>query len=412
MNSVSNTDSQEQRIILAVADTGEYDVEASLAELNLLVETAGGLVVAEVIQKLGKVDNKTYLGSGKLKEIIPIIAETEADVLIVDTELTASVFRNIKEIVDIDVVDRTMLILDIFARNAVTAEGKLQVELAQLKHRLLTLTGLGEQMSRLGGGIGTRGPGESKLESDRRHIRTRIGFLEKSLKEITTRRELTRTRRKKGNIPIISLVGYTNVGKSSLLNALTGSDVYVMNQVFATLDSTVRRLSLGDMQEVVFVDTVGFVSRLPHHLIEAFSSTLEEMKESDIIIKVADASSNNWDEQLKVADEMITKMECSDIPQIIVFNKCDLIDKDIRLPGISVSAKTKEGLDNLLEEITKILKERAIRGDFLIPFDKLSLANLVREKGNIISEEYTDSGLKLSATVDKEIYHKVEPYLT
>ena len=412
MNSVSNTDSQEQRIILAVADTGEYDVEASLAELNLLVETAGGLVVAEVIQKLGKVDNKTYLGSGKLKEIIPIIAETEADVLIVDTELTASVFRNIKEIVDIDVVDRTMLILDIFARNAVTAEGKLQVELAQLKHRLLTLTGLGEQMSRLGGGIGTRGPGESKLESDRRHIRTRIGFLEKSLKEITTRRELTRTRRKKGNIPIISLVGYTNVGKSSLLNALTGSDVYVMNQVFATLDSTVRRLSLGDMQEVVFVDTVGFVSRLPHHLIEAFSSTLEEMKESDIIIKVADASSNNWDEQLKVADEMITKMECSDIPQIIVFNKCDLIDKDIRLPGISVSAKTKEGLDNLLEEIAKILKERAIRGDFLIPFDKLSLANLVREKGNIISEEYTDSGLKLSATVDKEIYHKVEPYLT
>lgn len=408
MNNIDNE--QKQRVILAIADTSVYDIETSIAELTLLVEAAGGVVVAEVIQKLQRVDSKTYIGSGKLKETIPIIEETDANVFIVDSELTASCFRNIREIIGIDVVDRTMLILDIFAKNALSAEGKLQVELAQLKHRLLTLSGIGSQMSRLGGGIGTRGPGETKLETDRRHIRQRIGYLEKTIEEIAQRRLLTRARRKKGSIPIISLVGYTNVGKSSLLNALTGADVLVKDQVFATLDSTVRRLQTGDMQEIVVVDTVGFINRLPHHLIDAFSSTLEEMVESDIIIKVASAAIENWEQQLQVADEMIVKMGCSDIPQIVVFNKCDLVDPSLRFPGIKVSAKTKENLGLLLQEIERILSERSIRGRFLIPFNKMSLIPTVREKGSIISEEYTEQGLILTATVEKEIYHLLEPY--
>ena len=368
------------------------------------------MVVAEVVQRLNRPDGKTYLGSGKLKELVPIIEETEADVVIVDSELTASVFRNIRNIVGIDVIDRTMLILDIFAKNAMSAEGKLQVELAQLKHRLLTISGMGNQMSRLGGGIGTRGPGETKLETDRRHIRTRIAYLENRIEEIATRRALTRTGRKKGNIPIVSLVGYTNVGKSSLLNALTDSDVYVKDQVFATLDSTLRRLDVGDMQQIVFADTVGFVSRLPHHLIEAFSSTLEEMAESDIILKVADASSTDWNEQLTVADEMINRMGCSDIEQIVVFNKCDLIDTSLSFPGIMVSAKTKEGLDVLLSRIEEILTKRAIRNTFLIPFDKLSLLSVVREKGKILSEEYTENGVLLTATIEKDVYHMFESF--
>ncbi|MCL1831210.1 MAG: GTPase HflX [Oscillospiraceae bacterium] len=405
---ISN-ENQVQRVIIAVVDTGEYDVESSIKELTLLVETAGGEVVAEVIQKMPKPDNKTYLGSGKLKELIPVIEDTQADTLITDTELKASSFRNIREIIEIDVIDRTMLILDIFAQHALSAEGKLQVELAQLQHILLTLSGLGQQMSRLGGGIGTRGPGETKLETDRRHIRARISYLEKTIEEISDRRALTRARRKKSNVPIVSLVGYTNVGKSSLLNALTGADVYAEDKLFATLDSTLRRLNLRDMQEVIMVDTVGFVSRLPHHLIDAFSSTLEEMTESDIILKVADASSSEYLQQLEVADEMINRMGCSDIPQIVVFNKCDLIDQ-INLPGVMVSAKTGYGLDMLLQKIADILLERAIRGRFIIPFDKLSLVSIIRQKGIIHTEEYIEEGLEMVATIDSSVYYIIEQY--
>ena len=400
-----------QRVILAVVDTSEYDVEASIEELKLLVETAGGTVVAEVIQRLDKSDSKTYLGPGKLIETLSVIDEVAAEILIVDTELSAAQFRNIRNAVSIEVIDRTTLILDIFAQSATTAEGKIQVELAQLQHRLLTLTGAGEAMSRLGGGIGTRGPGETKLETDRRRIRARIAFLQKEIKEIAERRTLTRTRRKKGNIPIVSLVGYTNVGKSSLLNALTGAEVLVENRLFATLDSTVRRLSTENMQEIVVVDTVGFVSRLPHHLVDAFQSTLEEMAQSDIIVKVADGTSSEWEEQLKVADEVIAQMNCTDIEQIVVFNKCDLFDTSVQLPGISVSAKTKEGLDLLLGEIDRILLNRAIQIKISLPFDKLSLTNIIREKGKVLEEEYIEEGLVMTAVIDKDILHLVEEYI-
>ncbi len=402
---------QLQKAVLASVDTGEYDIENALDELRALAKTAGAEIVGEVVQKRERPDPKTYLGSGKLEEAKTVMDMTGADLLIVDTELTASRLRNIENEIDSPVIDRTMLILDIFAQHANTAEGKLQVELAQLRYRLLHLTGVGTALSRLGGGIGTRGPGETKLESDRRHIHARISTLEKRLEELKRRRQLTRERRKKGSIPVVSLVGYTNVGKSSILNALTGSDVLSEDKLFATLDPTARKLFVGDLQQIILIDTVGFVSRLPHHLVEAFQSTLEEMKDSDLIIKVADSSSSEWKHQLGVADEIIGEMGCSDIPQITVFNKCDLIDTAAALPGIAISAKSGLGLDRLLEEISKKLSERVVRCQILLPFDKLSLMAEIRRTGNVLAEEYTERGLLLTATVDRTVYHMVEPFV-
>ena len=410
-NRENNEKNAPQKAIIAAVDSGAYDMESSLRELTLLAESAGAEIVAEIVQKLDTPDRNTYLGSGKLLEAKTVIETLGAELLIADCELTSARVRNMEEITDVAVIDRTTLILDIFAQNAKTAEGKLQVELAQLRHRLLYLAGSGAALSRLGGGIGTRGPGETKLESDRRHIRTRIALLEKRLLELSERRGLTRERRKKGSVPVVSLVGYTNVGKSSLLNALTGSDVYAEDKLFATLDPTARKLYVGDLQQVVLIDTVGFVSRLPHRLVDAFKSTLLEMAESDLILTVADASSSEWKLQLEVTEDIISQMGCSDIEQFTVFNKCDLIDTAAALPGIAVSAKTGFGLERLLGEISKRLSERVIRCEILLPFDKLSLMAAVREKGNVLSEEYTEDGLLLKATVDKTMYHMIEPYV-
>lgn len=400
-----------ERAVIAAIDTGDYDVLASVDELRALCETAGAEVVGEIIQRRGRPDNYAYLGSGKREEAKQLCEMLEADLLVVDDELSGTKLRNLEEATGVDVVDRTALILDIFAQAAVTAEGKLQVELAQLNYRLPRLTGAGQALSRLGGGIGTRGPGETKLESDRRYIRSRIAILKERLDSMEKRRGQARKSRSKTNVPVVALVGYTNVGKSSLLNALTGADVLTEDKLFATLDPTVRKLSVGDLQQVVLVDTVGFVSRLPHSLVEAFQSTLEEIKYADLIVKVADASAGNWYEQLKITTDVIGEMGCGDTPVITVFNKADLIDTAAALPGIAVSAKTGDGLKTLMEEISQKLSERVIRCTVKLPFDKLSLAAVIREHGNVLSEQYEPDGVVITATVERTVYVKMEPYI-
>jgi GTP-binding protein HflX len=401
-----------ERVVIAAVDTGEYDIEASISELCALCDTAGAEVVGEIVQNRSHPDVNAYLGSGKIQETKELCAALEADLLIVDTELSATKLRNLETAIGIDVVDRTALILDIFAQAATTAEGKLQVELAQLNYRLPRLSGMGKAMSRLGGGIGTRGPGETRLESDRRYIRARIGLLKERLAAMEKHRLQARRGRTKSGIPVVALVGYTNVGKSSLLNALTGSEVLAEDKLFATLDPTVRKLSVGDLQQVVMVDTVGFVSRLPHTLVEAFKSTLEEIRYSNLIIMVGDCSSGTWADQLRVTADVIAELGCSDIPTITIFNKRDKIETYAALPGISVSAKTGAGLDDLLAEISKKLSERVIRCAIKLPFDKLSLAAVIREHGNIISESYDADGAVITATIDRAVYDKIEPYVT
>lgn len=397
------TDNNRRRAVVLLADAGEYDVERSLDELRELSDTAEIDIVGEVVQRLSAPDKATYLGSGKLAEARELCETLDADLMIADTELTAVQLRNIEQAADIDVIDRTMLILDIFAANAVTAQGKLQVERAQLYYRLPRLASAGKALSRLGGGIGTRGPGESKLESDRRHIRRRIAALDEQLELIAVRRETTRKKREKSAVPIVALVGYTNVGKSSLLNALTDADVLAEDRLFATLDTTMRRLSVGNLQQVLMVDTVGFVSRLPHHLVEAFKSTLEEIKYADLIVKVADASDPAWPSQLEVTDGIIESLNCSDIPSLLVFNKADLVPA-AELPALAVSAKTRQGLDSLIGEISRQLEDRVVLCRLLFPFAKIGMCAGLRESGNIRSEEYTDGGLLVVATVPRERY--------
>lgn len=411
MEKESSNDAKRERAVIVAVDTGTYDIEMSIAEIRALCNTAGADVVGEVVQKRDRPDNSSFIGSGKILEAKELCEALEADLIVVDAELSGTKLRNLEDAVGIDVVDRTTLILDIFAGAATSAEGKLQVELAQLSYRLPRLAGSRTALSRLAGGIGTRGPGESKLESDRRYIRSRVAALKERLSDMEKRRDQTRRDRTKSGVPVVALVGYTNVGKSSLLNALTGSEVLAEDKLFATLDPTVRRLSVGDLQQVVVVDTVGFVSRLPHTLVEAFKSTLEEIKYADLIIKVADASTDIWSDQLAVTIKVIEELGCADIPAITVFNKCDKIDTAAALPGISVSAKTGKGLDTLIDEISKTLSERVIRCTVKIPFDKLSLASMIREHGNIISENFEEDGALITATIERAMYSKLEPYV-
>ncbi len=400
-----------ERAVIAAVDTGEYDIDNSIEELRALCETAGAVVVGEIVQRRGAPDNYGYLGAGKLAETRDLCERLDADVLVVDAELSGTKLRNIENAVGVDVVDRTTLILDIFARAASSAEGKLQVELAQLNYRLPRLQGAGTALSRLGGGIGTRGPGETKLESDRRYIRSRVSMLKSRLEEVEKRRDVTRRGRAKTGVPVVSLVGYTNVGKSSLMNALTGADAYAADKLFATLDPTVRRLSVGDLQQVVLVDTVGFVSRLPHALVDAFKSTLEEIRYSDLILQVADASSETWPEQLEITKQIIGELGCADIPTLTVFNKADKIDTAGALPGLAVSAKTGAGLDTLLAAVSDKLSERVVRCTVRLPFDKLHLAALIRERGNVLSEQYENDGVVLTATVERAMYSKIEQFV-
>lgn len=409
-----NTVKEITRAVLVSADTGEFDAERSLDELEELSRTAGVEVAARVTQKRPAQDSATVIGSGRLEQLAEEAKALDVNLIIFDCELTANQTRNIEKILDIRVIDRTTLILDIFAGRAVTKEGRLQVELAQQKYRLPRLAGKGVELSRLGGGIGTRGPGESKLETDKRHIRRRIETLEAELKELERRRELHRARRKKDNVLSAAIVGYTNVGKSTLLNALTDAGVLAENKLFATLDITSRAIELPDGRSVLLIDTVGLIRRLPHNLVEAFKNTLEEAAAADIIINLIDISAEDGYEQAQVTAELLEELGCGAIPRIDVLNKCDLLPEaeNIRCDErtVKISAKRKKGFDELLDCIARNLPETSVRGKFVIPYDKTGILNTIRIDGKILSEEYLPEGTLIDAIVDKKVLHVAEGY--
>ncbi len=402
-----------QTALLVAVDTGEYDAQASLDELAELAATAGAEVVGRMCQKRPSIDTATCVGTGRLEEIALFAQNGDVDLLIFDHELTASQLRNIEEATQTAVVDRTMLILDIFAQRARSGEGKLQVELAQLRYRLPRLMGQGRSLSRLGGGIGTRGPGESKLESDRRHIRRRIEALEEQLRDLTRRRAQQRSRRKKDGILSVAIVGYTNVGKSTLLNALTDAGVLAEDKLFATLDPTARALELPDGRSVMLVDTVGLIRRLPHHLVEAFKSTLEEAAQADLILNVCDVSSPDMDEQVRVTRELLESLGAGGTPVVTVLNKCDLLAEEplaMDRRSVLVSARTGKGFDRLLEAVSRELAQTQIRLRLLLPYGQGALSAEIREEGRVFSEEYTAEGILMDALVEKRILYKVLPY--
>lgn len=402
-----------QRAILAAADCGEWDAEVSIDELEELAKSAGAEVVAKVIQQRAEYDRATVIGRGKLEEIKQLAEAEEVDILIFDCELTAANIRNLEEATGLGVIDRTMLILDIFAARAQSRAGRLQVELAQYKYRLPRLEGMGKNLSRLGGGIGTRGPGESKLESDRRHIRRRIETLERKLEELSANRELIRSRRKKDGIVTAAIVGYTNAGKSTLLNRLTNAGVLSEDKLFATLDPTARALELPDGRSIMLVDTVGFVRRLPHHLVEAFKSTLEETVQADLLLNVCDISSGEADSQTEVTRTLLESLGADKIPMLNVLNKCDLLEGARPIctsDCVMVSAKTGEGVDEMLEKISKMLAPTQIRMTVLIPYSEGGLLGEIRAFGKVFSEEFTPDGVLVDALVDMKLLPRAQKY--
>ena len=403
-----------QRALLISVDYGSFDAEASMEELYALAESAGAEVAGSMIQKLDKPVSASYVGTGRLAEIAELCKNGDIDLIIADDELSPVQIRTIEDETDVRVIDRTMLILDIFALRANSKEGKLQVETAQLRYMLPRLTGKGVQMSRLGGGIGTRGPGESKLETDRRHIRRKLDALEEKLDEIEKRREQLRKRRKKDGIITVAIVGYTNAGKSTLMNYLTDAGVLEKDQLFATLDPTSRALKLPNGVTVMLIDTVGFVRRLPHHLVKAFRSTLEEAASADIILNVCDASSEEALLHLDVTKKLLEELGCADTPVITVFNKSDLANIPDDVPSISrgvhISAKKGTGIDLLLNAIEENLPVRMHRTSLLLPFDKAGLINEIRRSGTLLSENYTADGVEVEALCDDMLYSKVKEY--
>lgn len=408
------TEQKPQTALLIGVDIGEYDMDRSLDELEELARSAGAEVVGRASQKRDSFDSATCIGRGRLEQVAQFVSNGEIDMVIFDHELSPAQLRNLEDILDCGVLDRTMLILDIFAQRATSNEGRLQVELAQLKYRLPRLAGMGKSLSRLGGGIGTRGPGESKLESDRRHIRRRIEMLSQQLEEMKARRERLRQRRKKDDFTTVAIVGYTNVGKSTLLNKLTDSGVLAEDKLFATLDPTARALTLPSGKAVMLVDTVGLVSRLPHHLVEAFKSTLEEAANADLLLNVCDVSSPDFDQQLKVTHMLLKDLDAQDIPTVTVLNKCDKLEEmplvlDNRTAVIS--ARTGYGLDAMLEKIEKNLPETHRRVTLLVPYNHTALVNEIRSSGKILEEEFTEQGTRITALIDKKLLHKAANFI-
>ena len=393
------------RAILIGADTGEYDAESSMDELSELAKTAGAEELARVLQKREAYEPATVIGEGKLAEVKELCGSLGAELLIFDCELTASQIRNVEDETDVRVIDRTMLILDIFAGRAVSREGKLQVELAQLKYRLPRLMGIGASLSRLGGGIGTRGPGETQLETDRRHIRRRIDKLSAELKELEERRGYARDRRKKDSVQVGAIVGYTNAGKSTLLNLLTGADVLAEDKLFATLDPTSRAIELPDGRSLLLVDTVGLIRRLPHHLVEAFKSTLEEAACADIIIHVCDVSDPEAAEKADVTLKTLADLGAAEIPVVTVLNKCDLLTENIPEDDstVKISAKKAQGIDRLLQVVAANLPETAKRMKLLLPYDKAGFTAKLRENGKVFTEEYTETGVLVDQMLIKQM---------
>ena len=407
-------DIQEKVILVGVSTDDNDDTQKSLDELEELALTAGAVTVGRVVQNLDQIHPGTYVGKGKLEEIKDLLWETEATGIICDDELSPIQLGNMEDALDTKVMDRTLIILDIFAGRASTNEGKIQVELAQLKYRQSRLTGLGKSLSRLGGGIGTRGPGEKKLEIDRRLIKNRIAQLNRELKDVKRHREITREQRNRNKIPVVAIVGYTNAGKSTLLNKLTGAGVLEEDKLFATLDPTTRNLKLPSKQEVLMTDTVGFIRKLPHHLIEAFRSTLEEAKYADMILHVVDASNPQVDEQMYIVYETLQNLEVKNKPIITAFNKQDKLEgkpilRDFKADHVvRISAKTGEGLDELQSVIEEVLRDQKVLIEKLYPYAEAGKIQLIRKYGELLEESYQEDGIFAKGYVPMEIYERVK----
>ena len=410
---IDNREAEERVILVAVRKSDRENTEQSLDELCELASTAGAVTVARVIQNLDNFNPATYIGKGKIDEIKELIIEYDATGIICDDELSPAQMNNLSDALEIKIMDRTLLILDIFAARANTNEGKIQVELAQLRCRSSRLSGLGNALSRLGGGIGTRGPGETKLEMDRRIIHERIGQLKHELEAVVTHRELTRSQRSRSNIPVVAIVGYTNAGKSTLLNTLTGAGILAENKLFATLDPTTRGLELESGQQILLTDTVGFISKLPHHLVEAFKSTLEEAVYADIILHVVDASNPAMDSQMYVVYDTLEKLGAGDKPIITAFNKIEIagnkVLKDFKADKtVNISALHGDGLTELKDTIEEVLRESKIYIEKTYSYTEASKISLIRKYGQLISEEYVAEGIEVKAYVPTEIYDKVK----
>lgn len=404
---------EEKVILVSVSEQEGDDAEDSVTELAELVKTAGATVVGTLIQKRETIHPGTYVGTGKVEEIAQLIAQTGATGIVCDDELSPAQLRNLENMLDTKVMDRTLIILDIFAARATTSEGKIQVELAQLKYRLSRLSGLGKTMSRLGGGIGTRGPGEKKLEIDRRLINDRIAQLNRELKEVVKHREITRAKRAKSEVPVVAIVGYTNAGKSTLLNHLTDAEVLEEDKLFATLDPTTRMLELDGHQQVLLTDTVGFIRKLPHHLIEAFKSTLEEAKYADYIFHVVDASNLQMDKQMHIVYETLDHLGVKNKKMVTLFNKMDQRTEEEPLQDfradhiLQISAANNQGLDEIKDLLQEMLREDKVYIERVIPYAQAGIIQLVREKGELVSEEYVPEGIEIKAYVPMEVYGKL-----
>ncbi len=403
---------QERVILVGVAVNEGDDTEESLDELAELVLTAGAKTVGRVIQNRESIHPGTYIGKGKTEEVAALAQELDATGIVCDDELSPAQMRNLEDVLELKVMDRTMVILDIFAQRASTKEGKIQVELAQLRYRLTRLVGMRSSLSRLGGGIGTRGPGEKKLEVDRRLVRERISQLKRELKEVESGRETTRALRGKNQVPVAAIVGYTNAGKSTLLNYLTGAGVLEEDKLFATLDPTTRSLTLDDGQRILFTDTVGFIRKLPHHLIEAFRSTLEEAKYADLLLHVVDSASPAADQQMHIVYETLKSLGIQDKPVITVWNKQDLLTgtvsaRDFRADKtVKISARTGEGIPDLLEAVEEILRGNKIRVEKTFPYDRAGDIQVIRRYGQLLREEYRPDGIFIEAYVPRDVYQK------
>ena len=404
---------EERVILVAVSTSDEDDTEASLDELEELADTAGATAIGRLVQNREKIHPGTYLGSGKIGELREMVWEMGATGVICDDELSPAQLRNLESALDTKVMDRTMVILDIFAAHATTSEGKIQVELAQLRYRAARLVGLRSSLSRLGGGIGTRGPGEKKLEMDRRLIHSRIGQLKEQLEQVQKHRELIRSQRDKSQVKVAAIVGYTNAGKSTLLNTMTQAGVLEEDQLFATLDPTTRALDLPGKQQILLTDTVGFIRKLPHHLIEAFKSTLEEAKYADMILHVVDASNPQMDEHMQVVYDTLRQLGVSDKKVITLFNKQDLCTDKEQLRDfqadhvLQISAKNGQGLEELKELLAEVLREGQIYIERLIPYDQAGIIARIRRHGQVVQEEFLAEGISLKAYVPMEVYSQI-----
>lgn len=404
----------QERLILFAVNTDEHsDTRDSIEELKELVKTAGAETVGTMIQNLSAPVSGTYLGKGKIEELREMIYELDATGVVCDDELSPAQMKNLEDTLGVKVMDRTLVILDIFANHAKSAEGKIQVELAQLRYRMTRLAGFGTSMSRLGGGIGTRGPGETKLESDRRVISGRISKLKQELKKIEAHRDLTRKQRERNSLPVAAIVGYTNAGKSTLLNALTDAGILAEDQLFATLDTTTRKMKLPGNDEILLTDTVGFIRKLPHHLIDAFKSTLEEAVYADYVVHVVDASNPQMDEQMKIVYETLAELGVSNKKVLTLFNKCDkLVDQnplqDFRANKVlRISAKKKTGLTEACDALEEFLREDRIFVEAVLSYKDMALLEEIRKTGELQKESYEEDGIHVSAYVTRAVYGKI-----